>query len=467
VSSSPANRPRGEDPRFWTFLALGAGAFMSSMGASAVNAVLPVIRTGMGSDVATIQWVVTVFLLVVSSLLLGFGRLGDLLGHRPVYLWGFSVFVTGSLLCGFAVSPAWLIAARAVQALGAAMLFANSPGILTKVFPPSARGRALGLLSMTTYLGLMAGPALGGLLTERWTWRGVFFMNIPFGLLALGLGLRYIPRDIPSETEKRFDFAGAATFTAGLIALLLGLNQGGAWGWGSLRTVFALLAALILLVAFVVIERRVQGPMLDLDLFRSRIFTAAAASAGLNYVAIYTCLFLMPFYLIQARGLSAGRAGLLLTVQPMMMAIFAPLSGILSDRIGSRLPSTVGMATLAFGMVLLSRLGPETPLWGAAVGLGVVGLGTGIFISPNSSALMGGAPRHRQGIAGGILATTRNVGMVLGVGMAGAVFTTQLARGADLHIALRAGFLSAAFAAAIGVPVSAARGPHPPGEPSR
>jgi EmrB/QacA subfamily drug resistance transporter len=451
----------------WTLVALGAGAFMSSLGASAVNAVLPVIRDAFGSDVATIEWVVAIFLLVVSALLLTFGRLGDLRGHRPIYLLGFAVFVAGSLVCGFAPSPAWLIFARAIQGLGAAMLFANSPGILTKTFPPEARGRVLGLLSMTTYLGLMAGPTLGGWLTERWTWRGIFFMNVPLGLVALGLSARYIPRDPPQEGGRRFDFAGAVTFTAGLAALILALNRAHDWGWGSPRTFLAFLSALLLLLLFVLIERRVAGPMLDLSLFRARIFSAATASAGLNYISIYTCLFLMPFYLIQGRHLSPGQAGALLTVQPLVMAITAPLSGILSDRIGSRLPSTVGMAILSFGMVLLSRLGPTSPLADAMIGLGVVGLGTGIFISPNSSAILGAAPRNRQGIAGGILGTARNVGMVLGVGISGAIFSTLLAGGADIFTALRAGFLAAAVAAAIGVPVSVVRGGgEPKGSPA-
>ncbi len=444
--------------RLWIFIALGAGAFMSSIGASAVNAVLPVIRDAFGSDVPTIEWVVSVFLLVVSALLLSFGRLGDLRGHRPVYLLGFTVFLGGSLLCGLAANPAWLIAARVVQALGAAMLFSNSPGILTKTFPPEARGKALGLLSAATYLGLTAGPSLGGWLTEHWSWRWVFFMNIPPGLLALGLGIRHIPRDRPDEGGRKFDYAGAGSFTAGLVALMLGLNRAHAWGWGSSRTVLVLLGAGLLLALFLAIERRIEGPMLDLSLFRVRIFSTATASAGLNYLAIYTCIFLMPFYLIQARGLSPGDAGALLTVQPLVMAVTAPLSGILSDRIGSRLPSTVGMAILAIGMVLLARLGPVSSLPEVAAALGVVGLGTGIFISPNSSALLGAAPRNRQGIAGGILATARNVGMVLGVGISGAIFTTLLARGADSYAALRGGFLAAAAAAAIGVAVSAARG---------
>ena len=349
MTACPEDRSGDRSRRIWIFVALGAGAFMSTMGASAVNAVLPVIRETFGASVATIEWVVAIFLLVVSALLLTFGRLGDLRGHRPIYLLGFTIFLAGSLLCGFAGGPGRLIAARAVQALGAAMLFANSPGILTKAFPPEARGRVLGLLSTMTYLGLTAGPTLGGWMTERWSWRWVFFINIPAGLLALALGARYIPRESPPEAERRFDFGGAMAFMAGLTALLLGLNQAHAWGWPSAPTILTLLGGVLILALFIWIERRVEGPMLDLSLFRVRIFSTATASAGLNYVSIYTCLFLMPFYLIQARGLSPAQAGALLTVQPLVMAVVAPISGSLSDRIGSRLPSTLGMSILSVG----------------------------------------------------------------------------------------------------------------------
>ncbi len=456
------------DRKWWVLLAVGTGTFMSGLGGSAVNTVLPVIRAAFGTDVAAIEWVVTTYLLVVSGLLLSFGRLGDLRGHKPVYVAGFAVFVLGSVLCGIAPSAGGLVAFRGVQALGAAMLFANSPAILTKSFPGQQRGQALGLLAAMTYLGLTAGPSLGGWLTVQLGWRAVFYVNVPVGALALGLSLRFIPADEPATRLEPFDLLGAVGFTAALIALLLALNQGHAWGWGSPAIVGLLLVAGLLAAAFVRRELRVPSPMLDLRLFRSRPFSAAAASALINYVCVYTISFLLPFYLIQGRGLSPDRAGLVLTAQPIVMAVAAPLSGTLSDRIGARLPGTLGMAILAAGLFLLSRLGPEAPLGEVALALAVAGLGTGTFISPNNSMLMGSAPPHRQGIAAGILATARSVGMVLGVGLAGAVFTTVLARsqaagaGAALFDAVGAGFLAASVVATLGVVTSAVRG-----EPNR
>jgi EmrB/QacA subfamily drug resistance transporter len=344
------------------------------------------------------------------------------------------------------------------------MLFANSPAILTKNFPAVQRGRALGLLAMMTYLGLTVGPSLGGWLTVELGWRAVFYVNVPVGGLALALAWRFIPMDPAHGGADRFDFAGAALFTAGLVSLLLGLNQGHAWGWGSPPILALLVLSAGLLAAFVVLELRVSSPMLDLRLFRSRPFSAATASALMNYVCVYSIAFLLPFYLIQGRGLTPARAGLLFTAQPLVMAVAAPLSGTFSDRIGSRLPGTLGMAVLAAGLYLLSRLGPEAPLRQVALGLAVAGLGTGTFVSPNNSQLMGSAPRERQGIAAGILATARNVGMVLGVGLAGAVFTTVLARGqahgsgTALYDAVGAGFLVAAGVAGLGALTSAVRG---------
>jgi EmrB/QacA subfamily drug resistance transporter len=453
----------GVDRKWWVLLAVGVGTFMSALDGSVVNTVLPVMAGSFGSDIATIQWVVTLYLLVVSALLLSFGRLGDLRGHKVVYVTGFMVFVLGSALCGLAPTAGALIACRALQAVGAAMLFANSPAILTRNFPPAQRGQALGLRATLTYLGQMVGPFLGGWLAVQFSWRAVFYINVPVGVLALLLSLRFIPRDAPADHAERFDLAGALTFMGGLVALLLGLNQGHALGWASPPILALLALAGLLLGTFVAIERRVPHPMLDLGLFRRRLFSAAAASAVLNFLCVYGILFLLPFYLIQGRDLSPAQAGLLLTMQPLVMIVVAPLSGTLSDRIGSRLPATLGMAILAVALFLLSRLGPHSSVGDVVVPLAIAGLGTGIFISPNNSALMGAAPRHQQGIAAGILATARNVGMMLGVGLVGAIFTTALAQGeaicpaTALFGAVDASFLVATGAAILGGLISVVR----------
>ena len=448
--------------RKWlVFLAVGIGTFMSALDASVVNTILPVIRGYFIAAVSSVEWIVTIYLLVVSSLLLTFGRLGDIHGHKRIYVSGFLIFVAASASCGLAPSVEILVISRAIQAFGAAMLFANSPAILTKSFHPAQRGQALGMQATMTYLGLTVGPSLGGWLAESFGWRTVFYINVPIGLIAFGLSLAFIYSDKPEKAStERFDWVGAVLFSASLILLLLALNKGNDWGWTSLPFIACVMAAALIMAVFIQIERRTISPMLDLSLFQRRLFSASTASAVLNYICLYSVIFLMPFYLIQGRGLNPAQAGVLLTMQPIIMAASAPLSGLLSDRIGSRLLSTSGMAILSLGLFLLSRLGPNSPYSVILSGLAVTGLGTGIFISPNTSALLGSAPRQRQGIASGILATARNVGMVLGVGLAGASLSSISGLQGDNSVfqAVQVGLETGAGIALLGIFVSIIRG---------
>lgn len=467
------NRPQNQ--KWWVLLAIGIGTFMSALDGSVVNTLLPVISQSLNpqgangltsAQVAHVEWVITVYLLVLSGLLLSFGRLGDLRGHKIIYNLGFIIFLVSSVLCGLAPTVNILIFFRAIQAIGAAMLSANSPAILTKNFPARQRGQALGMQATMTYLGLTVGPSLGGWIADQFSWRGVFYINVPVILAALYLSIRHIPSDKPSKSTEAFDKQGAALFMAGLIALLFGLNQGHALGWTSPIIIGVLAAAFLLMAWFIQIELRCSFPMLDLRLFTSALFSSSVASAVLNYICVYSIMFLMPFYLIQGQGLSASQAGLILTSMPIVMAIIAPFSGALSDRYGTRLPTIAGMAVLMLGLVWLAGLSPQSSPGEIAIRLGVCGLGIGVFISPNNSALMGSAPRNRQGIAAGIMATARNVGMVLGIGLTGAIFTTALSHSGNpgnhiLYEALRTSFLAAAVFAAIGIIPTAIRGLQP------
>ena len=436
--------------RWLILLPVGVGTFMSALDGSVVNTVLPLLRGELRTSVAGVEWVMTVYLLVVSALLLGVGRAGDLYGHKRIYITGFLLFIVGSALCGLAPSVGALVGMRGVQAVGAAMLYANSPAILTKSFPAAQRGRVLGAQVTFTYLGLTTGPSLGGWLAAAFGWRSIFYINVPLGVLAVALALSVIEDDRPEGDAEPFDFAGAALFTSGLVALLVALNQGHAWGWGSPRTMALLGAAALLLALFFFVERGRANPMLDLSLFRSRVLSASTATALLNYICLYSVLFVVPFLLIQARGLDTQRAGLVMTAQPIVVALVTPFSGTLSDRIGSRTLAALGMLVLSAGLVLLAVAAGSASLAPVAGALGVVGLGIGLFVSPNNSALMGAAPRQRQGIAAGILATARNVGMVLGVGLAGAVFTTVIAHsGPDAAAVVRGAQASLFVAAAV------------------
>jgi EmrB/QacA subfamily drug resistance transporter len=432
MSASVISRPcalheaRAGLPRWLIVAALALGAYMAALDSSIVNAVLPVVAAAFGADVSAIEWVVTSYLLVQSALLLAFGRLGDMWGHKRVYLFGLGVFVLSSAVCGTATSTPFLVAARAVQAIGASMMVSNLAAILTAVFPPEQRGRAVGIQATIVYIGLATGAPLGGWLTGILSWRSIFYVNVPLGILALLLGSR-VPAPIrPAGRREPFDVAGAAVYVLGLGLLLLGLNQGHAWGWASPAVIGCLLLGLIFLAAWVVVELRVPSPMLDLRLFAQRTFSAPVVSALLSYAASISTSFLLPFALIQGRGLSAAQAGLILTCQPIVMALTASMSGSLSDRIGSRAPATIGMIVLAAGLFLLSRVGPETPLALIVGMLLLTGLGIGLFTSPNSSAVLGAVPAQRRGVANGILGTARTLGMLLGIGVAGAVFTTTL-----------------------------------------
>jgi EmrB/QacA subfamily drug resistance transporter len=454
---------KNDSIKWLVLISVGIGTFMSALDASVVNVTLPTITTSFKSSITTTEWIVTIYLLTVSCLLLAFGRLGDLHGHKRVYATGFILFTISSALCGFATSPGMLIVFRGLQAFGAAMLFANSPAILTGNFPANQRGQALGLQATLTYLGLTVGPSLGGWLTQQFGWQTVFFINIPIGLLALFFCIKFIPDDRNHKEVTPFDWPGAITFMFGLVSLLVVLNRGQEWGWLSPASIAIFLFSIIMLVWFIRIERSTGGPMLDLKLFEHKTFTFSVISALLNYVSMYAIIFLLPFYLIQGRGFNPAEAGLILTAQPIVMAIIAPISGALSDRISPRWLATGGMAILSFGLWQLAQLGETSSTQTIIIALATAGFGTGIFISPNTSALLGSAPRQRQGIASGILATSRNVGMVLGIGMAGAIFTSishhaGTAGNTSFYPAIHWSFMAGTGIAIIGILTSFLRG---------
>lgn len=415
---------RPSDYKWRAMAAVAVGNFLGPLNGSIVNIALPNITAYFDVGLPAAEWVIMAFLLVISSLLLTYGRLGDILGHKPVYVSGFFVFTLGSLLCAFAGSINMLIVYRVVQGLGAGMLMAMGPAILTSAFPARERGKALGLMGMVVAAALASGPVLGGLLVGYFDWRAIFLINVPLGLFGL-LWTAYILVWDKGKAKQSFDYAGAITFSAGLTLLLLGLSKGQEWGWSSSLTLGLGLGALVLLAVFVLTETKIPHPMLDLSLFRNRLFTAANASSMLNFMAQFAVYLLMPFYLLDIRHIEPQHAGLLMMASPLVVVIVAPHSGALSDRIGSRLLSSTGMGIIAVGLFLLSRVPVDASLPVIALVLALIGMGVGLFQSPNNSAIMGSVPRHRIGIASGMLATTRNVGMVLGIAVSGAVFAIR------------------------------------------
>ncbi len=455
-------------------LSVGLGTLMSALDASVVNTVLPVIREAFHAPIGTIQWVVTTYLLVMGGLLLTFGRLGDLRGHKRLYLSGFGVFLPASALCGVAPTAETLIAARVLQGVGAAIIVSNAPAILIGSVHPSRLGQALGLQAAMTSLGLALGPSMGGWLTDMFGWRVIFFINLPIGAAAFLLAFRHIAEDghLPSRKEP-FDGIGAALFLGAFFALQFALGRGEAWGWGSAATVGVFAGSAALGYLFVRRESAARSPMVDLSLFGSRLFSIAVGSALVNYVCVASILFLVPFYLIQGRGLSASKAGIVMTAQFLAMSLTAPVSGMISDRVGSRAPATAGMAIMAGGLFLLSAMGGGTPLYLVMISLTVTGVGVAIFVTPNNSAMLGAAPAGRKGIASGILATSRLLGMATGVGIAGAILVAvvggRTTHGLPADRILRAvhiGFLAAGMIASAGVVLTASRGERTIPEPT-
>lgn len=452
------------DTRKWfVLLAIGLGTYMTALDSSVVNAVIPIITRDLNSDVATIEWIATIYMLVVSGLLLTLGRLGDLHGHKINYLSGFVVFLAASVGCSYAPSTAWLIFFRAIQALGGAMLYANGPAIITASFSSQRRGLALGLQATMTYLGLTTGPSLGGWLTDSFGWRSIFFINVPVAIIALAVGLFAIPNDHQLARKKPFDLVGALMYMVGFSMLLFSLNRAYDWGWTSVLTIGSLVFSVGLLWAFIKYEKRIQSPMLDLSLFHSATFNASVGSAVINYICMYSVMFLLPFFLMDGRGLTATQSGFILLAQPLVMALVVPISGSLSDKIGTRRLTVTGMVIMVVGLSIISLGSATSPFWWTIAGLVVNGLGIGIYISPNNSALMGAAPADHQGIASAMMASARSAGMALGVSMAGAIFNTLVTVNTDnaFYIAISTALRVAAVAAVLGALVASMRDRQP------
>ncbi len=418
-----AHKPTSSDqagaaPILWI---VAAGTLLSALSSSAVNLALPDIGREFGASLENTRWIVQGYLLAVGILLLAAGRLSDMLGHGRVYLGGFLLLGLASLACGLSDGLTQLVALRIAQGISGALIMSAGPALVTSAIRPGARGRSLGLLSTATYVGLTIGPTLGGSMVSTLGWRWIFLLNAPVCLGISLFGCRHLMR-LAGGRRAPFDLPGFVLLMAGLPALLLGLSKAASWGLLSGRTLGLVLGGGMVLVLFARFQHGRDNPLLDLDLFRSRLFTGSVLSALGNYVALFCVLLLLPFYLVEGQGRSPAQAGLILSMQPLLMAAIASPAGWLSDRIGTRILTVAGMLTLSAGLFALSRLGPDAGAGSIMVRLGMIGLGTGIFISPNSSALMGSAPRGRQGTAGALLAEARVLGMLLGVVLGTAVF---------------------------------------------
>lgn len=472
--SKPGAESNISDEKYkWRALTtIAIGTFMAPLDGSIVNVTLPHISNDFGVGLPTAGWVVMSYLLMISSLLLTWGRLGDMLGHKKVYITGFAIFTLGSLLCALSPTIWALIAFRSLQAVGAGMMMAIGPALVTSIFAPHERGRALGIIGSTVATALALGPVLGGLLVSYFSWRAIFLINIPIGIYNIYQASKVLKPSICNKSH-RFDIPGAVTAFLTLITFLLAASHGQQWGWSSPVIIGLFISSLVFLCLFVYIESRVSHPMMDLALFKIRLFTMANISSLISFTSHFSVIFLMPFYLTQLRGLEPAIAGLVLAASPLMILLVAPLSGALSDRMGSRILSSFGLAMVSTALLLLSTLQPETDLLYIAGFMALLGLGIGLFQSPNNSAIMGSVPRNRLGIASGTLASMRNIGMVMGVALAGAIFTTRMPMHLENHLiryaqdtaqslaftsAMHDVFVTCSMLAAVGVLTSLVRG---------
>lgn len=421
--------------RKWLILlAVSLGSFMSTLDGSIVNIALPAIQAQFGLDLTGVEWVVVAYLLVSGSLLLPVGRLGEVLTFKRVYLGGFALFTAASLACGAAPTAEILVAARVVQAIGAAALAAMGPAIVTRTFGAGERGKALGLNGVSVSLGLSLGPALGGLLTATASWRAVFLVNLPVGILAMIWAWRILP-ETPRGAGQRFDPVGAALSGLALFALLVALSQGDSWGWASAPVLGLIVLAAVLGLTFMLAERRSDQPLIDLTLFRIRPFAFGLASVVVAFTGMFTATFLLPWLLERANGLSAAETGLLLTPVPIAMALVAPFAGSAADRWGPAIPASTGMVLIVAALLSLTTLPAAVAAPDLVPRLVLLGVGQGLFMSPNSSAIMGSVPGRRVGTASGVLAQMRVVGQAVGIAVAAAVVETRL----PVHLAGVAG----------------------------
>jgi len=341
-------------------------------------------------------------------------------GYKRIFLFGLAAFTVTAVLCGLSQSIWMLIAFRALQGLAASMIMAVGIAIVTAAFPPTARGRALGIYAIGIAVGLGLGPTLGGIIAQHLGWRYVFFVNVPIGIFALLWGSRIIPQT-GRQAGQHLDLYGALIALVLLVSVLLCANRGQDWGWTSPASISLMVVALLSGVLFIWIERRSEQPMLNLGLFTNRVFSFANLSALLSFMALYALVFLTPFYLMFVLNYSVLKVGIVMAASPVATLLVAPLSGAASDRIGTRGLAFCGMTIATLGFFFLSGLKESADALDVAWRITVVGLGMGMFQSPNNSAIMGSVPVFHRGIASGVLAAMRNVGMVLGIAVAGAV----------------------------------------------
>lgn len=407
----------------WVILfTVSLGLFMSVADISILNIALPSIADEMNASIDTIQWTVIAYTLTLTALVPLFGRISDILGRKRLFIAGVSVLSLGSLMAGLSGSVGMLVFSRVIQAVGGALISTNTLAIVTDTFPAGKRGLAMGIQGIIISGGAALGPTLGGFLVTHFSWEAVFYVNLPVGVLAIALAVKYLPGMRSHRTLEPIDWTGGALFISALTSALLVFTEGPEWGWLSPGILSLTVLSAAAFIAFFVWERRVPYPLIDLSLFRDRAFTAGQLTGLLATVCMSALTFMLPFYWQVIRGLSAQHAGMVMLPLPLTIMFIGPLAGWLSDRFGADNVASTGLAVLTVGAILSTQITAEMAIAAVVVRIVVIGLGLGLFMAPNNNAVMSTVPPQRRGIASGLLGTFRFTGQSLGVALTALVF---------------------------------------------
>ncbi|MBN2237913.1 MAG: MFS transporter [Bacteroidales bacterium] len=447
--------------KYSTLLVASVASFLTPFMGSATNIALPTIGAEFSSDAITLSWVATAYLLAVAIFLIPFGRVADIFGRKKIFLYGIILFTIASLLSGLTNNILTLIFYRVLQAIGSAMIFSTSVAIITAVFPPKERGRAMGIAVGAVYLGLSLGPFAGGILTQYFGWRSIFFFVVPLGLIAIYFVLTKLKNEWADSKGEPFDWIGSGLYAIALSFIMLGFPR-----LPKVAGITYLLIGILFLLVFIWYELRSKYPVLDLHIFQSNItFRYSNLAALINYSATFAVAFLLSFYLQYFKGLDPQSAGFVLVAQPVIMTIFSPWAGRLSDRIDPRIISSAGMSVSALGLGLLAFISTKTSLVHLVLVLMLLGMGFALFSSPNSNSIMSSVDRKHLGIASASLGTMRMIGQMLSMGIAMMLFAFYIGQHKidssnldQLLKSLQTAFIIFAFLCFLGVFASLARG---------
>jgi EmrB/QacA subfamily drug resistance transporter len=411
--------------KWWALSCTSLGMLLAATNSGTLIIALPDLERSLHTSLLALVWVILAYLIAATVLVLMAGRLSDLFGRKRAYVGGFVMFALASLGAGFSSDATMLIVWRVLQGIGSSFLFANAAALVTDAFPREELGLAMGANTMVAAIGLVLGPVLGGALVSI-SWHWVFWFNVPFALAGATWGALVLRELAKPDTVRGFDVLGTVTFVVGLTGLVLGVSRGGLSGWNDPIVIAGLAAAVVLLPTWVAIERHSRAPMLDLDIFRNRLFAAASGAAFINGLARFALMFLFVFYFQGAQGDSPIDAGIKLIPLALGMLIASPIAGIYADRHGSRALAAIGMLVSAAGLAAMTTLGVHTPYWQSALWLAMVGVGSGMFNSPNTAAMMGVVPAHRRGVAAGARTLLQNTGAVLSIAFVLAIVTSAV-----------------------------------------